>query len=50
MRIVTWNVNGLRSLIKEFGSIDNVFRILDADFVCFQVLSFLLELLNRKVV
>lgn len=37
MKIVTWNVNGLRSLIKEFGGIDNVFRVLDADIVCFQV-------------
>ena len=37
MRIVTWNVNGLRSLIRSMGSIERVFSILDADIVCFQV-------------
>ena len=37
MRIVTWNVNGIRSLIKESKSIDSVFEQLNADIVCFQV-------------
>ena len=37
MRIVTWNVNGIRSLIKESKSIDSVFNKLNADIVCFQV-------------
>ena len=40
MRIVTWNVNGLRSLIKDTQSIDNLFEQLNADVVCFQVESF----------
>ncbi len=44
MRIVTWNVNGIRSLIKEYGSIDCVFDKLKADVVCIQVV--LLSLLS----
>lgn len=40
MRIVTWNVNGIRSLIKEYGSIDCVFDKLKADVVCIQVVLF----------
>lgn len=44
MRIVTWNVNGIRSLIKEYGSIDCVFDRLKADVVCIQVVLLFLSL------
>lgn len=37
MRIVTWNVNGIRSLVKDSQSIDHVFSLLKSDVVCFQV-------------
>ena len=37
MRVVTWNVNGLRSLIRCLGNIDKIFSLLDSDIVCFQV-------------
>ena len=33
-------MNGLRSLIKDTQSIDNLFEQLNADVVCFQVESF----------
>lgn len=37
MRVSTWNVNGLRSLIHCLGNIDKIFSLLDSDIVCFQV-------------
>ena len=37
MKIATWNVNGLRSLIRDYGNIENIFGLFDADIVCFQV-------------
>lgn len=37
MRVVSWNVNGLRSLIRTMGNIEKVFSVLDSDIVCFQV-------------
>ncbi len=37
MRIVTWNVNGIRSLVKDSQSIERVFAQLKGDVVCFQV-------------
>ena len=49
VKIVTWNVNGLRSLIRDYGNIENVLSQFDADIVCFQV-SFSFEWKHRKVV
>ena len=37
MRIVTWNVNGIRSLVKDSQSMERVFAQLKGDVVCFQV-------------
>ena len=48
MRIVTWNVNGIRSLIKEYGSIDCVFDKLKADVVCIQVVLLVLSLFEES--
>lgn len=39
MRVVTYNVNGLRQRISQFGSLLRLLDSFDADVVCFQVLS-----------
>ena len=49
VKIATWNVNGLRSLIRDYGNIENVLSLFDGDIVCFQV-SFSFEWKHRKVV
>lgn len=36
VKILTWNVNGLRSLITRFGSLQIILDLLDADIICFQ--------------
>ncbi|VFQ99857.1 unnamed protein product [Cuscuta campestris] len=36
MKIVTYNVNGLRPRISQFGSLPNLLNSLDADIICFQ--------------
>ncbi|KAK9830809.1 hypothetical protein WJX74_008240 [Apatococcus lobatus] len=37
MRLVTWNINGLRAIIRrKFGSIKALLESLEADIVCFQ--------------
>ncbi|RDX86562.1 DNA-(apurinic or apyrimidinic site) lyase 2, partial [Mucuna pruriens] len=36
MKIVTYNVNGLRQRIAQFGSLRNLLNSFDADIVCFQ--------------
>jgi hypothetical protein len=40
MKIVTYNVNGLRPRITQFGSLRNLLNSFDADIICFQVRSF----------
>lgn len=39
MKIVSYNVNGLRQRIAQFGSLRNLLNSFDADIICFQVLS-----------
>lgn len=41
MKIVTYNVNGLRSRISQFGSLHKLLNSFDADIICFQVPLFL---------
>ncbi|KAE8010620.1 hypothetical protein FH972_006976 [Carpinus fangiana] len=36
MKIVTYNVNGLRSRISQFGSLHKLLNSFDADIICFQ--------------
>ncbi|XP_050229767.1 DNA-(apurinic or apyrimidinic site) endonuclease 2 isoform X2 [Mercurialis annua] len=36
MKIVTYNVNGLRQRISQFGSLLNLLNSFDADIICFQ--------------
>nr|GME21602.1 DNA-(apurinic or apyrimidinic site) lyase 2 isoform X1 [Ipomoea batatas] len=36
MRIVTYNVNGLRPRVSQFGSLPGLLDSLDADIICFQ--------------
>ncbi|CAI9110936.1 OLC1v1011046C1 [Oldenlandia corymbosa var. corymbosa] len=36
MKIVTYNINGLRPRISQFGSLRNLLDSLDADIICFQ--------------
>ncbi|GAB2279454.1 hypothetical protein Dimus_014093 [Dionaea muscipula] len=36
LKIVTYNVNGLRQRISQFGSLLNLLNSLDADIICFQ--------------
>ncbi|CAL5197486.1 unnamed protein product [Lathyrus oleraceus] len=36
MKIVTYNVNGLRQRILQFGSLRNLLNSFDADIICFQ--------------
>ncbi|KAI4314751.1 hypothetical protein L6164_027628 [Bauhinia variegata] len=36
MKIVTYNLNGLRPRIAQFGSLRNLLNSFDADFICFQ--------------
>ncbi|KAM0975267.1 hypothetical protein ACFX13_018614 [Malus domestica] len=36
MKIVTYNVKGLRPRIGQFGSLFKLLNSLDADFICFQ--------------
>ncbi|KAL5063683.1 hypothetical protein RYX36_025420 [Vicia faba] len=36
MKIVTYNVNGLRQRISQFGSLCNLLNSFDADIICFQ--------------
>lgn len=36
MKIVTYNVNGLRQRIAQFGSLRNLLNSFDADIICFQ--------------
>lgn len=38
MKIVTYNVNGLRQRIAQFGSLRNLLNSFDADIICLQVL------------
>lgn len=38
MRIVTYNVNGLRQRISQFGSLLKLLDSFDADIICFQAL------------
>lgn len=49
VKIATWNVNGLRSLIRDYGNIENGLSLFGGDIVCFQV-SFSFEWKHRKVV
>lgn len=37
MKIVTYNVNGLRPRISQFGSLRKLLDSFDADIICFQV-------------
>lgn len=37
MKIVTYNVNGLRPRIAQFGSLRKLLDSFDADIICFQV-------------
>lgn len=41
MKIVTYNVNGLRPRIQQFGSLLKLLSSLDADIICFQVPPYL---------
>ncbi|MED6208013.1 Aminopeptidase 2 mitochondrial, variant 2 [Stylosanthes scabra] len=36
MKIVTYNVNGLRPRVAQFGSLGNLLNSFDADIICFQ--------------
>ncbi|MED6119115.1 hypothetical protein PIB30_008924 [Stylosanthes scabra] len=36
MKIVTYNVNGLRQRVAQFGSLGNLLNSFDADIICFQ--------------
>ncbi|KAL1370520.1 hypothetical protein HN51_000769 [Arachis hypogaea] len=36
MKIVTYNVNGLRQRVAQFGSLRNLLNSFDADIICFQ--------------
>ncbi len=37
MKVVTWNVNGLRPIITRYGGLDKLLALFsDADIVCFQ--------------
>ncbi|PSS00476.1 DNA-(apurinic or apyrimidinic site) lyase [Actinidia chinensis var. chinensis] len=36
MKIVTYNVNGLRPRVSQFGSLSKLLHSLDADIICFQ--------------
>lgn len=36
MKIVSYNVNGLRQRISQFGSLRNLLNSFDADILCFQ--------------
>lgn len=36
MKIVSYNVNGLRQRITQFGSLRNLLNSFDADILCFQ--------------
>ncbi|GFQ05046.1 DNA-(apurinic or apyrimidinic site) lyase 2 [Phtheirospermum japonicum] len=36
MKIVTYNVNGLRPRVSQFGSLRKLLDSLDADIICFQ--------------
>lgn len=46
MKIVTYNINGLRPRIAQFGSLRKLLDSLDADIICFQVPLFVLLLGN----
>ena len=35
-RIVSWNVNGIRALVKKEGSLKSIFDKLEADVICLQ--------------
>lgn len=36
VRITSWNVNGIKSLVTNYGSLEHIHKLLDADIVCFQ--------------
>ena len=37
MRILTWNVNGLRAVLRrKFGNVKSLLDTLKADIICFQ--------------
>ncbi|THU55445.1 hypothetical protein C4D60_Mb11t06620 [Musa balbisiana] len=36
MKIVTYNVNGLRQRVSQYGSLLRLLTSLDADIICFQ--------------
>eukprot|EP00873_Tetraselmis_striata_P013488 jgi/Tetstr1/433752/TSEL_022971.t2 len=36
VRIVTWNVNGLRAVVKKYGSLTRMLELLEADIICVQ--------------
>ena len=38
MRIITYNVNGLRARVQQHGSLHALLRALDGDIICMQVL------------
>lgn len=39
MRLVSWNINGLKSLLSKHNDLSKLFAELDADVICFQVRS-----------
>ena len=52
VKIVTYNVNGLRPRVAQHGSLRRLLDALDADIICFQVRSiadFTLTKLNPHV-
>ncbi|KAL0350452.1 UNVERIFIED_CONTAM: DNA-(apurinic or apyrimidinic site) lyase 2 [Sesamum radiatum] len=50
MKIVTYNVNGLRPRVSQFGSLRKVLDALDADIICFQLRQFGFFLINSSSV
>jgi hypothetical protein len=39
MKIVTYNINGLRPRVAQHGSLRRLLNSLDADIICFQVIA-----------
>eukprot|EP00898_Chlorokybus_atmophyticus_P006129 jgi/Chlat1/6517/Chrsp45S05995 len=49
MRLVTWNINGLRAVARKVGGVGNLLVSLDADIVCFQEAKVSSQELDREL-
>lgn len=36
MRVLSWNINGIRRILWNYKSCEEMVKMLDADIVCFQ--------------